>query len=144
MPFESGRFDAVLLLDVFEHIAFADQSQALREIHRILKKGGSLLAAIPNLAHLSSRVRFALLGRLERTDSELNHVGERPYRENQSLLRANGFVILRQTGVTLTIPGLYWIMCRHMARFARLHDLLEPLAWPSLSLVTMFCCRRAD
>jgi SAM-dependent methyltransferase len=144
MPFESGRFDAVLLLDVFEHLAFADQGPALREIHRVLKKGGALLAAIPNLAHLSSRVRFALLGRLERTDSELNHVGERPFRENRRLLGASGFVVVRQTGVTLTIPGLYWVMCRRMARFTWLHDLLEPLAWPSLSLVTMFWCRRAD
>ena len=39
---EDEHFDAVLLLDVFEHLAFADQPIALKEIKRVLRPGGGL------------------------------------------------------------------------------------------------------
>ena len=42
MPFEDKSFDVVLLLDVFEHLAFSDQPKALKEIQRVLGGGGDI------------------------------------------------------------------------------------------------------
>jgi SAM-dependent methyltransferase len=41
----SGRFDAAFALDILEHVK--DDSQAIREIYRILKPGGKLLVTSP-------------------------------------------------------------------------------------------------
>ena len=40
MPFEDKNFDVVLLLDVFEHLAFSDQLKVIKEINRVLSRGG--------------------------------------------------------------------------------------------------------
>lgn len=145
MPFEDGMFDAVLLLDVFEHLAFSDQPTALREIRRVLTSGGTLIATIPNLAHLNSRLSLLFSGRLDRSDNELDHPGERPLYENIEVIHRNGFRIKRITGITLTIPWLYRrVICRHAGHFRWLHDAFERLARPSLSLLNLFVCERND
>ncbi len=46
LPYPSGFFDAVVCLDVLEHVA--DAPTVLREIHRVLRPGGVALATVPN------------------------------------------------------------------------------------------------
>jgi SAM-dependent methyltransferase len=46
LPFMSGSFEAVVALDVLEHIP--DPIDALSEFHRVLKPGGCLLMSVPN------------------------------------------------------------------------------------------------
>jgi 2-polyprenyl-3-methyl-5-hydroxy-6-metoxy-1,4-benzoquinol methylase len=43
---QAGEFDLVLFLDVLEHLH--SRQGALREIHRALRPGGTLLVAAPN------------------------------------------------------------------------------------------------
>lgn len=45
LPFAEGAFDVVLALDAFEH--FDDDLQALREVLRVLRPGGLLVATVP-------------------------------------------------------------------------------------------------
>ena len=143
MPFENASFNAVLLLDVFEHLGFAEQPIALLELCRVLQKGGLLIASIPNLTHWNSRFRFAFFGKLDRTDTEINHIGERPFRENKKLLMEAGLHIEKIEGITLTVPFLYrHIVCRKPAWFRWMHDLMEPLALPSLAMLNIFVCRK--
>ncbi len=144
MPYDDGTFDSVLLLDVLEHLRYADQPVALAEIHRVLRKGGRMVASIPNLAHWNSRFSMAFFGRLDRSDIETNHVGERPFAENWRLIQQAGFQIEQVKGVTLTVPVIYRrIICRRPAWFRWLHDLLEPLAVPSLAMLDIFVCRKS-
>jgi 2-polyprenyl-3-methyl-5-hydroxy-6-metoxy-1,4-benzoquinol methylase len=143
MPYEKDTFDMILLLDVFEHLAYADQPAALAEIRRVLRGDGHFIASIPNLAHWNSRFRMALFGQLDRTDIETNHIGERPFLENRILLQKAGFKIDKIKGITLTVPFLYRrIICRRPAWFRWLHDMLEPLAVPSLAMLNIFVCRK--
>jgi SAM-dependent methyltransferase len=143
MPYKDASFDAILLLDVFEHLGYADQPKALSEIRRVLRGGGRLIASIPNLAHWNSRFQFVFFGKLDRTDSEINHIGERPFPENRKLIMNAGFRIEKIVGITLTIPFLYRrIICRRPALFRWLHDLLEPLAVPKLAMLNIFVCRK--
>lgn len=52
MPFDDGAFDLALALDVVEHVP--DDLRALKEMHRVLRPGGSLLATVPALEVLWS------------------------------------------------------------------------------------------
>lgn len=47
MPFDDASFDLALALDVIEHVP--DDLQALSELYRILRPGGSLLVTVPAL-----------------------------------------------------------------------------------------------
>ena len=112
----------------------------LNEIHRLLTPHGTLIASVPNQAHLNSRFSFFLLGQIHRADSVINHIGERPYDENRKLIIKSGFHVDNCIGITLTIPILYKFIARFPARLRWLHDLMEPFAIPSLSLLNVFFC----
>ncbi len=45
LPFKSGKIDAIICKDVLEHIP--EPQKAVREMHRILKKGGKIFATVP-------------------------------------------------------------------------------------------------
>jgi predicted SAM-dependent methyltransferase len=49
IPFESGRFDLVYHSHVLEHFAKADGEKFIAECYRILKPGGFIRIALPNL-----------------------------------------------------------------------------------------------
>jgi SAM-dependent methyltransferase len=147
IPYLEASFDTVLFLDTLEHLAFEDQTKALVEIHRVLKPKGCLLLSVPNLAHLNSRIGFLLKGKLDRTDVETNHVGERPIFENERLLKQSDFRAVKCSGISFTLPFIYRrIICRSPAKFKWLHDAFEPLAraFPSLAMLTIFVCRKGD
>jgi SAM-dependent methyltransferase len=55
-PFPNNSFDIVFAGEIIEHVY--DTSLFLKEINRVLKKGGRLLLTTPNLAHLPDRIRF--------------------------------------------------------------------------------------
>jgi SAM-dependent methyltransferase len=46
LPFRSGTFDGVIMLDVLEHVPSEDL--ALREVDRVLKQGGKLVISVPH------------------------------------------------------------------------------------------------
>lgn len=45
MPFEDGSFGTVLCTEVLEHVPYPEQ--ALREIRRVLRPGGTLIGSVP-------------------------------------------------------------------------------------------------
>ncbi|MFH1401239.1 MAG: methyltransferase domain-containing protein [Nanoarchaeota archaeon] len=105
MPFADRSFDVVLLLDVLEHFEFSEQYDALREIHRILKKGGIVVLSLPNLAHLASRLSFLVLGKPIRTAiDETRHKGDRAIAEYVRMLRKQGFSVEKKKGIFPTYP----------------------------------------
>lgn len=145
LPFDDNFFDAILFLDALEHLSFSEQPIALSEIYRVLRPNAMLLLSVPNLAHLNSRAAFFMAGKLDRTDNEIDHLGERPIWENRRLLKEAHFDILGCKGVTFSLPFIYRrIICRHAARFRWLHDVFEPLAraLPSLAMLNFFTCQK--
>jgi SAM-dependent methyltransferase len=139
LPMADASVDRVLCLDVLEHLAYRDQSAALEELCRVLAPGGELLVTVPNLAHLQSRIRFLLGGRLMRTASPLKHPGDRPYGEYLDLARRAGLAVVWHRGIFPTVPGLTHLIRRHPAELAWLHRLLTRLlpvpGWCFLSVI---------
>jgi SAM-dependent methyltransferase len=143
LPLSEGRFDAVLCLDVLEHIGLLDQAGALREIHRVSKEGGVLFLSVPNLAHLHSRVRFALMGRLTRTSATERHPGDRPVAEYLKILHEAKFRTVNRKGIFPTVPLLFRLVNRHPARFGWLVSWLDwILPFPGLCFLNLIEARR--
>lgn len=67
LPFADGQFDAVTILAVLEHVF--DPYAMIHEIHRVLKPGGALAIAVPNVAAFTNRLRI-LTGRIPVTSPD--------------------------------------------------------------------------
>jgi predicted SAM-dependent methyltransferase len=53
-PFADGVFDCVYSEHVIEHLVYKDGATMLRESHRVLKRGGRIRIATPNLRRITS------------------------------------------------------------------------------------------
>lgn len=78
LPFADGLFDGVICTAVLEHVA--DETVVLREILRVLKKGGKLILTIPFIHHYH---------RDPEDYRRLSHVGL------EKLLEKNGFINIK-------------------------------------------------
>ena len=135
----SGSVDAVVLLDVLEHIA--DPAGALEEIHRVLRCGGQLLLSVPNagpLAWLDSlncyasvRRRWPWLPPLER--GEWSATGRHRHfslAELERLLAPHFAIVrVRRTGLGLAEPFhlVLLLLCRALFRSERAYLVLRYL-----------------
>lgn len=141
LPFGSGSFDMVLLLDVIEHFPFERQMPLLREVRRVLRTGGSLVLSVPNLAHLGSRWKFAWTGKLGRTGSVEYHPGDRPVHEYLEMLPSARLALARRRGIFPTVPGLYQLVRRHPARMGWLVGWVGWLRVPGWCFLNLLECR---
>jgi ubiquinone/menaquinone biosynthesis C-methylase UbiE len=79
LPFADESFDLVTFTEVIEHLEH--YRGTLRDIHRVLKPGGTLVLTTPNILNLKSRIRFLtfgfynLFGPLHMSESELHSTG---------------------------------------------------------------------
>lgn len=139
IPFENETFDIVLCLDVIEHLNFEDQVPALREIRRILKKGGMVLLAVPNLAHFASRLSFLFTGNLIRTSTVARHKGDRPIREYLKIISDEGFRIIKRRGLFPTLPITSTLTYLFPGKVMPLHRILNQMIpypnWCFLNLI---------
>lgn len=69
LPIEAESLDAILCLDVFEHMV--DPWRVVRYLHTLLKPGGVLIASLPNVRNFRVVLPLLLQGRWEYRDSGL-------------------------------------------------------------------------
>lgn len=99
LPFANNAFDAVLLLDVLEHIV--NEASTLKEVYRVLRKGGRLFLSLPN--RQTSWKRFQrFVGVNYFTDPD--HKREYTEAEIEQLLISNRFVVKDRSLVTFDTP----------------------------------------
>ncbi len=60
LPYDDGTFDAVLSIEVIEHVE--DQFAFLRELVRVTKPGGRVIVTTPNTLNVNSRLRTLTWG----------------------------------------------------------------------------------
>lgn len=101
LPFAAESFDTALLCETFEHLRI-DPAFVVSEINRILRPGGTLVLATPNVYSLPSLLRYLTgrsvadplqeFGKL-RTSGQMGHVREYSATEVMRFLVASGFEI---------------------------------------------------
>ncbi len=116
LPFDDGSFDVAVCIEVLEHLF--EPASAVREIQRILRPGGTLIATVPNIAHWRRRIDLALLGRWHPGGDALSV--EKPWRDPHirffttgalgRMLKEGGFADVRVGAIAeafvTDIPGL--------------------------------------
>ena len=94
LPFEDNSFDLVTAFDVLEHLD--DDSEGLKEIHRVLRPAGHFLLTVPAYRFLWSVHDEALGHRRRYVASEIH-----------SLLNGNGFVSIRRSyAISFALPAI--------------------------------------
>lgn len=104
LPFRDASFDAVTMLDVLEHLS--DDSQALREVHRVLWPGGAYVWSVPAYQSLWSM-----------HDEALHHFRRYEYHGLRALLRQSGFRIQKISFGMSLMPPLAWLWRRLILPF---------------------------
>jgi SAM-dependent methyltransferase len=94
IPFEDDYFDLVIFTEVLEHVP-APPSQVLREVRRVIRKGGKLILSVPNIAALHCRLKLLFgVQPLSDPDLPIPHLHEYTMKEITSMLKACDLVIL--------------------------------------------------
>ena len=75
-PFESGSFDLITSLDVLYHLGVDDDLEALRELYRLLNKGGILILNLVAYDFLTSRHDIAVHTKRRYTAGSLKNKAE--------------------------------------------------------------------
>jgi SAM-dependent methyltransferase len=122
LPWPDGAFDAAFTIEGIEHLE--DRFAWLRELHRLLRDGGTLVLTTPNIVSLRSRVRFLLSGFYhhdprplrEAAPTPLHHIGLSTYAEMRYALHTCGFELVA-TRATHVKPVSY------------LYAVLAPWTW---------------
>ena len=94
-----GSCDTVVCIDGIEHIG--RQIDFVREIYRILRKGGEFILSTPNVSSLRSRWKWLTTGHHHKSNSpldennpsSLHHIGMISFPEIRYLLQTNGLVL---------------------------------------------------
>lgn len=84
LPYRDGSFDGVIAVDVLEHLD--DDEGALREMFRVCRPGGLLIATVPAFQFLWSR-----------RDEQLHHKRRYTRGEFQKRVAGAGFRVVRST-----------------------------------------------
>lgn len=93
MPFASDSFDAIVAMDVLEHLP--DDRAAMCEFYRVLRSGGRVFATVPAYRHLWSEHDVALM-----------HFRRYARRELRDRFQASGFQLDKLShAMTLLYPA---------------------------------------
>lgn len=126
----SAAFDAVLLLDVLEHVQNA--AHLLAFVRERLAPRGHLVLSTPNIAHLSVRLRL-LIGRFDYTPTGILDDGHVHFYTRRSLLhalRCAGFEVTACVGSSDL--GQIPVLGRLLHRFPKSMQATVTRFWPTL------------
>ena len=99
LPYRSAQFDAVICVDVLEHLE--DDRAGLADIYRVLKPGGRLLATVPAFQSLWSR-----------RDVQLHHKRRYTLAELRERVKAADFRVLKIGYINLMVLFPLWLMVK--------------------------------
>lgn len=114
LPFPDGYFDVITCIAVIEHVY--DIFSLVKEMHRVLKPSGYVIAQVPNIVYLKHRVAL-LLGKLPSTSSPHNweeigwdggHIHYFTMEKFCWLFESQGFKVEKRSGSGFLAPFRNW------------------------------------
>jgi 2-polyprenyl-3-methyl-5-hydroxy-6-metoxy-1,4-benzoquinol methylase len=122
LPFGDALFDVVLSIEGIEHLE--DRYRYLRELHRVLRPGGTLILTTPNIVSVRSRVRFFGSGFYHRDARPLRETDPSPFHHIALSTLADLRYALHTTGFRLT-----GVSHTHIKPISYLYGWLVPWMW---------------
>jgi SAM-dependent methyltransferase len=123
IPYSDGEFDYVCFLEAVEHTE--NPYNAIRQVARVLKPGGTLIMSTPNYLNIERRLKFLVTGFFTRPVSQntfRNHYRGEVYGMHLSPI---GYTIIR---FALEHAGLQIIKIAYDKKKKK-QALLKPLVW---------------
>ena len=79
LPFKNNTFDVVTILEVIEHCNKIDNTKIIKEIYRVLKPGGILIATTPNYSSLWPLLEklISFFGPVDYTKQHVNYFNKK-------------------------------------------------------------------
>jgi SAM-dependent methyltransferase len=125
LAFRAGAFDAVFAGELIEHLP--DPRPGVAEFRRMLRPGGTLILTTPN------RLRLANVADGSERPYSPDHLSELSYDEVRALLVAEGFTILKATGLHLELLLNWFSPLPKLDRLQRTWN--QPWAVPLMRLL---------
>jgi SAM-dependent methyltransferase len=122
LPFDTGAFDVVFSIEGIEHLT--DRYRYVRELHRVLTPGGTLILTTPNIVNVRSRVRFFGSGFYHRDSRPLREAAPTPFHHIGLATFADLRYTLHTSGFRLTSVGH-----THIKPVSYLYGWLVPWMW---------------
>lgn len=123
LMFPPESFDVIVNYDFIEHIYYRDQEQVIKEMFKVLKKGGIVATYTPNynrvrMEYYIQKIIRGLKGKKwgwqysesgeDHQDTEL-HVGLLSLNEVITLFERNGFTFIFSDNEEYSFPGVRWL-----------------------------------
>jgi methionine biosynthesis protein MetW len=108
LPFPDGFFDVIVFADSLEHMR--DPLEVLKKTKRLLSNEGCLIASIPNVALIITRMSL-LLGRFDYADYgvlDRNHLRFFTFKTARVLLQVAGYNVVFSTGYSAVRSRYYF------------------------------------
>lgn len=111
IPFGNGFFDEVICSHVIEHVK--DDMKCLKEIYRVLKKGGTLYLRVPHVNNLYTKFHMKIHSESPYTDR--THVREYDRGHLEEILTSSGFDIkkIEMSGFFLPVGLKFFMIADH-------------------------------
>lgn len=125
LDLELGSFDAILCLDVLEHLI--DPWATVRKLSELLRPGGVLVASIPNVRHASLLAQLVLRGRWDYAESGLldrTHLRFFTRATATELLESSG-LRLDRWGATGAIATRLWVRVLNRLTFSVFREFVD-------------------